>query len=213
MKLRRQLDALLADHVTLRSDATTRDAELMTLTHAHDKSRDHELELKGCLETARAELAGKCVCVCVCACVCVCVCVYVCVCVCVYVYVGVCVRECLCVFVHVCVCVWRIGTDPTKIILISSVRVNVVCACVCVCVRVQVCLGVWLWWVSVCGDQAAESCVCVCVCVFMYVCVCVKHVGDCVCVVDPKLQEAACLARVQHLVSPLCWVRRIHADR
>ncbi len=58
VKLRRQLDSLLVEHDHMKADLQSKLTELETLRVSHDKSRDHELELKGCLETARAELAG-----------------------------------------------------------------------------------------------------------------------------------------------------------
>ena len=59
VKLRRQLESLWVEHDQMKADQQAKVLELESLTWNHEKSRDHELELKGCLETSRAELAGR----------------------------------------------------------------------------------------------------------------------------------------------------------
>ena len=59
VKLRRQLESLWVEHDQMKADHQAKVLELESLTWNHEKSRDHELELKGCLETSRAELAGQ----------------------------------------------------------------------------------------------------------------------------------------------------------
>ena len=59
VKLRRQLESLWVEHDQMKADHQAKVLELESLTWNHEKSRDHELELKGCLETSRAKLAGK----------------------------------------------------------------------------------------------------------------------------------------------------------
>ena len=59
VKLRRQLETLWVEHDQMKADLQAKVTELETVTLNYEKSRDHELEHKGCLETARAELAGN----------------------------------------------------------------------------------------------------------------------------------------------------------
>ncbi len=59
MKLRRQMETLWVEHDQMKADLQSKVTDHDTTTLTLEKSRDHELELKGCLETARAELAGQ----------------------------------------------------------------------------------------------------------------------------------------------------------